>query len=119
MPPGTEVKPADRPRVILVDDHAGARESLRDLLRTDYDVVGAFADGKSVVDGAAALRPDVILLDIAMPDLNGFALARILRASVPSVPLLFVTQHAERVYVEEAFLSGGAGYVLKGKAVNE
>ncbi len=72
-----------------------------------------------MLEQAADLHPDLILLDIDMPRMNGFAVARALRGLMPGVPIVFVTQHAERAYVEEAFRVGGAGYVLKGNVVRE
>jgi CheY-like chemotaxis protein len=107
-----------RPTVILAEDDAAARSRLSGLLSTEYEVA-AFAEGASVIARAEQIRPEAILLDIVMPGLNGFAVARTLHRSMPGVPLLFITQHSEPAYVEEAFASGAAGYVLKGRAALE
>jgi CheY-like chemotaxis protein len=110
---------AERPRVIVAEDDAEMRTRLCNLLATDCEIVAALAEGEAVLGKAEELAPDVILLDIGMPGMNGFAVARWLRRSMPGVPILFVTQHSERVYVDEAFASGGSGYVLKRNAARE
>jgi DNA-binding NarL/FixJ family response regulator len=117
--PREPASPGARPRIIVADDHSDARECICGLLRAEYDVVAACANGASVLDKSEELQPDVVLLDIGMPDMNGFAVARKLSESMPSLPVLFVTQHAERSYVEEAFRIGVAGYVLKRRIVDE
>lgn|GEM_PF-1773022 len=109
---------SERPKVILAEDDATARERLCGLLSSEYDVK-AFGEGASVIEKAGEIRPEAVVLDIVMPGLNGIAVARTLRRSMPDVPVLFVTQHAETPYIEEAFASGAAGYVLKGRAAAE
>ncbi|HLH19148.1 MAG TPA: response regulator [Bryobacteraceae bacterium] len=106
------------PKVILAEDDATARERLCGLLSSEYDVQ-AFEEGASVIEKAGEIRPEAVVLDIVMPGLNGIAVARTLRQSMPEVPVLFVTQHSETPYNEEAFASGAAGYVLKGRAAAE
>lgn len=108
-----------RPRVMLAENDSEIRRRLCGILSANYDVVAAVEEGSAVLEKAEELHPEVILLDIGMPGMNGFAVARILRRAMPSVPLLFVTQHADPAYVEEAFASGVAGYVLKRNVVNE
>jgi DNA-binding NarL/FixJ family response regulator len=112
-------QPGTRVRVIVVDDDAAMRESLARVIDSEYDIVGSFATGGSVINGFRDLNPDLVLLDISMPDLSGFSVARRLRLSSPDLPILFVTQHASRAYLEEAVESGVLGYVLKDQIVTE
>jgi len=109
----------ERLRVILAENDADMRLRLCGLLDQVCDVVAALADGGLVVEKAEELHPDLVLLDISMPGMSGFAVARALHRSMPSVPILFVTQHADRAYVEEAFRSGVTGYVLKTNLAGE
>jgi CheY-like chemotaxis protein len=115
-PPGSG---AARPRVLLAEDDREIRRRLCRILSGEYDIVAAVEEGGAVLEKAEELRPHVILLDIAMPGMNGFAVARVLRHAMPEVPLLFVTQYSDPAYVAEAFASGGAGYVLKRNIVTE
>jgi DNA-binding NarL/FixJ family response regulator len=102
-----------RPCVLLADDHTLVVEGLRKILEPECDVVGAVEDGRSLLEAAAQLKPDIILLDISMPLLNGVEAARRLRDTVPGVKVIFVTMHADATYVAEAFRAGASGYVLK------
>jgi DNA-binding NarL/FixJ family response regulator len=107
----TETRP--RPRVLLAEDHTLVREGLRQLLEDRLDVVGAVEDGRALVVAAERLRPDVVLLDITMPQLNGFDAARQLGRVSPDSRVIFVTIHADPAYVREAFRAGASGYVVK------
>jgi DNA-binding NarL/FixJ family response regulator len=102
-----------RPCVLLADDHTLVVEGLRKILEPECDVVGAVEDGRSLLEAAVQLKPDIILLDISMPLLNGVEAARRLRDTVPGVKVIFVTMHADATYVAEAFRAGASGYVLK------
>ena len=102
-----------RPRLLLADDHKLVLESLRKILEPEFEIVGTVEDGRALLAAAVQLRPDVILLDISMPLLNGVDAARRLSKSCPGVKLIIVTMHAEKVYVVEAFRAGASGYVLK------
>ena len=102
-----------RPRVLLADDHTLVAEGLRRILEPECDVVGAVEDGRSLLAAAEELKPDIILLDISMPLLNGVEAARRLRDIVPGAKVIFVTMHADATYVAGAFRAGAAGYVLK------
>ena len=108
-----------RPRVLLADDHTLMLEGLRKLLEPECDLVGTVADGRALVDAAARLRPDVILLDISMPLLNGLEAARRIRTLAPESKLLFLTMHADPTYAREAFQAGASGYLLKRSAASE
>jgi DNA-binding NarL/FixJ family response regulator len=102
-----------RPRVALAEDHTLVREALRQLLAAHADVVGTYADGRSLMAAIAETRPDIVLLDISMPGLNGLEAARQLQRSHPGLKVIFVTMHADPDYVGAALRAGGAGYVIK------
>jgi DNA-binding NarL/FixJ family response regulator len=107
---------ADRPRVLLAEDHTLVREGMRQLLAEEFEVVDAVEDGRALLLAAERLRPDVIILDISMPKLNGLDAARQLVRLCPASRLLFVTIHADPAYVQAAFEAGGHGYVVKSEA---
>jgi len=102
-------------RVLIVDDHDLARAGLRALLATEpgVSVVGEAADGARALEACRTERPDVVLLDVRMPDMDGLATARALKLAHPHIQVLIVTLHANPEYMLEAFRAGAAGYVLK------
>jgi len=108
-----------RPRVLLADDHRLLREAFTQLLAADCDVVGAVADGAAVATAARELRPDVVVLDVAMPLLNGLDAARRLQHDMPEVKIIFLTMSEDADVAEEALRIGASGYVLKNSAVSE
>jgi DNA-binding NarL/FixJ family response regulator len=108
-----------RPRVLLADDHALLLDGLKKLLEQEYDLVGTAANGRALVAAARRLQPDIVVLDISMPLLNGIDAARQVREAVPTAKLVFLTVHADSAYVEEAFRAGALGYVLKHTAARE
>lgn len=108
-----------KPRVLLADDHTLVLEGFKKLLEEHCQVVGSAADGRALLDAAKRLRPDIIVLDISMPKLNGLDAARRLRKIVPQARLIFVTVHADADYVNQAFQAGASGYLLKRSAGSE
>jgi DNA-binding NarL/FixJ family response regulator len=108
-----------RPRVLLADDHRLIREAFARLLETDCDVVGAVADGRALLEAAPALRPDVVVLDVAMPLLNGLDAARQLKQLMPDVRVIFLTMSEDPDVAAEAFRAGASGYLLKNSAASE
>ena len=101
-------------RVLLADDHKQMREYVRDLLSADCcEVVAAVGDGQAAVDAAAQLVPDVAILDISMPILNGIEAARRLQAVSPTVSIVFLTVDNDRDTCRAALETGAQGYVLK------
>lgn len=108
-----------KPRVLMADDHSLILAGLRKLVEAECDVVGAVEDGRALVEEAKKLRPDLILLDISMPLLNGLDAARQLRKLVPESKLIFLTMHASPTYATEAFQAGASGYLLKRSASSE
>ena len=108
-----------KPSVLLADDHSLILAGLRKLVEGECDVVGTVEDGRALVEAAQTLRPDLILLDISMPLLNGLEAARQLRTLVPDSKLIFLTMHASPTYATEAFQAGASGYLLKHSAAEE
>jgi DNA-binding NarL/FixJ family response regulator len=108
-----------RARILLADDHALTLEGIRSVLEPHHEVVGTVADGRALLDEALRLRPELIVLDITMPLLNGIDAAVQIRKSLPGVKLLFVTMHVNPAYLEAALNAGGTGYVLKSAAREE
>ena len=108
-----------RPRLLLADDHTLLLEGIRLLLEPEFELVGSVEDGQALLAAAKTLKPDVILLDISMPVLNGIDAARRLRKILPSARLIFLTMHADADYVAEAFRAGAMGYLLKRAAASE
>ena len=108
-----------RPRILMADDHSLVLAGLRKLVEEEGDVVGTVEDGRALVEEAKKLRPDIILLDISMPLLNGLDAARQLTKLVPDSKLIFLTMHATPTYVTEAFKAGAAGYLVKQSATSE
>ena len=108
-----------KPRVLLADDHALVLEGFRKLLEEHCQVVGSVEDGRALLDAAKRLQPDIVVLDISMPKLNGLDAARRLRKMVPQPRLIFVTVHADQDYVTQAFKAGASAYLLKRSAGSE
>ena len=102
-------------RVLLVDDHKMFRDGLRALLaaRADLEVVGEAEDGLTALELATKLRPDIVILDLAMPRLHGIEVVRRLTADLPQTRVIILTMHSDRRFVVEALRSGAAAYVLK------
>ena len=108
-----------KPRVMLADDHALIIEGFRRILEDHYELVGTATDGRTLVESAKALDPDIIILDVSMPLLNGIDAAAHLKKCCPRAKLIFVTMHADTEYVRSAFEAGASAYVLKRSAVDE
>ena len=106
-------------RVLLADDHALVLDGLRELLEPEFTVVDTALSSAELLDKASRCRPDVILLDISMPDLSGLEAAKRLRSALPSTKLIFVTMMTEAVQISEAFQVGARGYVLKQAATSD
>ena len=108
-----------RARILLADDHALTLEGIRAVLEPHHEIVGMVTDGRAMVDAALRLQPDLVVLDITMPLLNGIDAAVQIKKSLPGVKLLFVTMHVNPAYLEAALNAGGTGYVLKSAAREE
>jgi DNA-binding NarL/FixJ family response regulator len=108
-----------RPRVLLADDHILFLQGISKLLEAEIEVVGTVQDGRALLAAVEQHKPDVVLLDIAMPLLNGLDAARQLKKAYPSVRIVFLTMHMNAAYVTEAFRAGAVGYLLKGCEASE
>ncbi|CUS35184.1 response regulator [Candidatus Nitrospira nitrificans] len=109
----------NRPRILMADDHAIVLAGLRKLVEAEGEVVGMVEDGRALVEAAQQLRPDIVLLDISMPLLNGLDAARQISKLVPESKLIFLTMHATPTYATEAFKAGASGYLIKRSAAVE
>jgi DNA-binding NarL/FixJ family response regulator len=108
-------------RLLLVDDHAVVREGLRALLGTDdrFEIVGEAADGMTAISVAESLQPDVVVMDVSIPGLNGAQVTRRLKESLPNTRTVALTVHEEGGYLRSLMDAGAAGYVLKRSAASE
>src|ERR1700746_3997816 len=108
-------------RILLVDDHPIVRQGLKTLLEghSDWEVIGEAADGAEAVEKAKNLNPDVMVLDVTMPRMNGLEACRLLRRQSPSLEILFVTQHDSPQMMREALAAGARGYVVKSNAARD
>jgi DNA-binding NarL/FixJ family response regulator len=107
--------------ILVVDDHPVARKTICALLRAqpDFDVICDATNGTEAVIQAMDLKPDVVVLDIGMPGMNGLDAARLIKKAAPSAEILFLSQHAELETIRQAFRVGGRGYVVKSDAGRE
>lgn len=107
------------PRLMIVDDSALMREAIEMVVDPEFDVVASVQDGKTAITAAAGLDPELVLLDISMPGVNGFEAARQIKQACPITLLIFVSEHEEKSYREAGFSAGGSGYVIKRKMASE
>jgi DNA-binding NarL/FixJ family response regulator len=108
-----------KPRILLADDHTLFVEALQKVLESEFDLVGSVGDGRELLEAAPRLQPDVIVLDLSMPLLNGIDAAHQLSRLAPGVKLVFLSMHGDPTYVTEAFRAGAAAYVLKRSTATE
>jgi DNA-binding NarL/FixJ family response regulator len=108
-----------RPRILIADDHALIAEALNKLLVKDFDVVAIVHDGRSLMLMAERAQPDVILVDIGMPLLNGLEAAQRIKRVLPNVKVIYVTINHDPSLVAEAFVRGASGYLSKTAAASE
>ena len=109
----------NKPRVLIADDHKIFAEGLKRLLKEDFDIVGVVADGRQLVAAAEKLRPDVIVVDISMPMLNGIDAVQQIKKVQPAIKAVFLTMHPDVAYAVRAFKEGASGYVLKNAVPDE
>jgi len=105
-----------RPRVVVADDLPEILGQVRELLRDHCEVVGSVANGQQALWSTLTLNPDILVVDISMPILNGFEVARSLRESNCRAKIVFFTMHEDRDYVDAALSCGASGYVIKSRA---
>ena len=107
------------PRIVLVADQLLLLDGLRRLLKGHGEIVAAVEDGEEAVRAALTHKPDLILLDISMPGMNGYEVARRLKPRLPECKIIFLTMHADPLYATEAFQAGGEGFISKRAAAPE
>ena len=108
-----------KPRILLADDHALVLEGFRRILEGHYELVGTVGDGRALLEAAKTVQPDIVILDVSMPLLNGIDAAAQLKKICPNAKIIVVTMHADTDYVRAAFEVGASAYVLKGSALDE
>ena len=108
-----------KPRVLLADDHRMVTEGLKALLEEEFELVGIVEDGRAMVAAARKLRPDVIVADISMPQMNGLDALAHLKRDNPAVRVVFLTMHRDAAYARRALEAGASGFVLKHSAPAE
>jgi DNA-binding NarL/FixJ family response regulator len=108
-------------RIVLAEDHKMMREGLRMVLdrESDIEVVGEASDGIAAIKLAQTLRPDVVVMDISMPNLNGLQATEAVKTALPDTKILILTRHTDASYVQRLLRSGASGYVLKRSAPEE
>jgi DNA-binding NarL/FixJ family response regulator len=109
----------NRVKILLADDHLLVAEAFKSLLMPLYDVVGTVSDGMALLEAADTLRPDVIVIDIGMPQLNGIDATRQIKQILPGAKIIIVTMNEDSTLVGEAFRAGASGYLLKHSASRE
>jgi DNA-binding NarL/FixJ family response regulator len=109
------------PRIIVVDDHAVIRRGVQEILHgfPEWELCGEAANGQEAVRLAEAVKPEIIIMDVSMPGLNGLEATRIIRNILPDTKVLLLTLHSSTELVRSAFLAGARGYVLKSDAEHE
>lgn len=108
-----------KPRLLIADDHQIFAEGLKRLLNADFDIAGVVADGRELVAAAEKLQPDVMVVDISMPMLNGIEAVIQIKRVHPEIKVVFLTMHPDVAYAVSAFKAGASGYVLKHSAPDE
>jgi len=109
----------DRPRVLLADDHRMLREAFAQLLESSCEIVGAVGDGRALLTAAAELKPDIVVVDIGMPLLNGLDATRQLKREMPDLKIIILTISEDPDLAAEAFRAGASSYLLKNSAASE
>lgn len=108
-----------RPRIFLADDHTLLLDAFKNLLEPKYEVVGTATDGRKMLSMVSKIKPDVVVMDIAMPHMNGFDAGEKLKKLLPEIKLIFLTVNDDPEMVTEAFRIGANGYLLKSSAGSE
>jgi DNA-binding NarL/FixJ family response regulator len=108
-------------RILIAEDHSTVREGFRLIIEAqeDMEVIGEAGDGRAAVELAQALQPDIVLMDISMPELNGLKAAAKLKRVAPDIKILTLTRHTDTAYLNELLQAGVSGYVLKQSAPDE
>jgi DNA-binding NarL/FixJ family response regulator len=108
-----------RTRIIIADDHTLLSDTIKNLLEPEFEVVGTFNDGQTLIEAGPRLMPDVIVLDIGMPLMNGLSAGQRLKQMLPKVKLIYLTMNQDPDLAAEAFRLGASAYILKTSAASE
>lgn len=108
-----------RPRILLADDHVLLLEAFKRLLEPEFEVVAAVTNGRTLLRAALEHKPEIIVADIGMPELNGIEAGRQIRKALPAVRIVYLTMHADPALAAQAFRYGASGYLLKSSAAAE
>jgi DNA-binding NarL/FixJ family response regulator len=108
-----------KPRILIAEDHTLVAEAFQKLLEPHYEVVGVVSDGRSLVTEAQRLNPNIVIVDVAMPLLNGLDASRQLKTRMPHIKVIFVTMNEDHELAAEALRAGASGYLLKTSASSE
>jgi len=108
-----------RLRILLGDDHPLILQGIKGLLESHYEIVGREANGRTLTEAALRLKPDMVVLDVSMPILNGIDAAREIRKALPATKFVFLSMHSNAIYLRRALEAGALGYVLKSGAAEE
>ena len=108
-----------RARILLADDHKAMRERVMHMLEDEFEVLAAVEDGQAIVDAAHELKPDLCLLDISMPVMNGIEVANELKHDGSTAKIIFLTIHEDPDFVQAALNSGASGYVVKSRIASD
>jgi DNA-binding NarL/FixJ family response regulator len=106
-------------RLLIAEDHTGLREKVVGTLETEYAVVGAVGDGQEMLDEESRVKPDVIILDISMPTVNGIEAAAMLKRRDSKAKIIFLTVHEEPAFLQAALATGALGYVIKSRLASD
>ena len=116
---GLGMSPSRRPRVLIADDHTFVAEACVKLLEPEFEVVGVVGDGQALLEKAPDLKPDIIVLDVGMPLLNGLEAGKRIKSLVRTVKIVYLTMNTDLGIAAEAFRLGASGYLLKTSAASE
>jgi DNA-binding NarL/FixJ family response regulator len=111
--------PHYKARLLIADDHTLLAEACKDLLQPEFEIVGIVNNGRELLRMGAELKPDVVIVDVAMPQLNGLDAGEQIKRLIPSVKLIFLTMNLDPEVAAEAFRRGASGYVVKNSAAEE
>jgi len=103
----------NQPRILIGDDHRLVAEAVRNVLVLEFNVLGVIGDGRTLVQATLEMKPDVVLIDVAMPQLNGLDAGRRIKESLPDTKIIYLTAHDDPDVMAEAFAIGASGFVLK------
>ena len=108
-------------RILLADDHETVREGLKTILnaQSDMEVIAEAPDGRSAVERTNLLQPDIVIMDVSMPVMNGLRATQAIKETCPSAKVLTLTRHAEEGYLQQLMRAGASGYVLKQSRASE